>query len=134
MAAPDNPSTPTPQPVRVRVYGLVPLTRSQYVGQLALALVLLFCLGLVWWNLPPIREEFDASAPPMLRWIRFLLANLHLIIFVLAVLLALEAWIVFRRFAAAEKARRTPTGDTHDGTQPLAPVPEAGGGEPSPRP
>jgi hypothetical protein len=95
-------------PVQLKLYGLVRVTRRGYLLQLAFAAVLLAGMLVLWFRLPPEDAGADlAASSPALRALLYLLYHLPWVVLVLGLLFALEAFIVLRRFARAEAARRT---------------------------
>jgi hypothetical protein len=90
------------QAVRVKVYGLVPMTRRRYLVQLTFAVVLsLALLGLWWHSWPGVRAEMRASPTPATRWVVAALNAAPWVILAAMVQQAVESWFVLRRFAAA---------------------------------
>lgn len=88
------------QPVRVKLYGFLPITRGRYLAQVALGCALGGVLLVVWWlRWPAVREQMLALGSQDLG--RFLAFGEALPLVVLAVLglQALEALIVLRLFA-----------------------------------
>ena len=94
------------EPVRVKVYGLVSMTRRGYLMQLAgavtLVLVLLAFHYLRW---PEVRPDATKVRGQFQRYVIAFFDHVHWIAAVIAVLLALEAWLVLRRFARKEAER-----------------------------
>jgi hypothetical protein len=94
------------EPVRIKLYGLFSTTRRGYVRQLLVAGLL--CLALLSFrlSLPPLpaHEELLRNQPSF-RIILGFWTHLHWIVLGLMALLAVEALVVFRRFAR-EEARR----------------------------
>ncbi|MFO0877947.1 MAG: hypothetical protein U0840_11390 [Gemmataceae bacterium] len=92
-------------PVRIKLYGLVWMTRRRYVQQLVTAcgLAVLF-LGVWWWQWPVVRTRFDGADSPALA--RFLLVMDHVpwVLAGVVVLQLIEAFFVLRVFARREKA------------------------------
>ena len=98
-------STPPP-PVRIKLYGLFAVTRRGYLVILIIGVLLLGVLFGVWvvWVTRSLPAEAPAEGPG--RMVPLLLNHLYLLVLFLAVLLGLEAYVVFRRFARAEALRR----------------------------
>jgi hypothetical protein len=99
------------EPVRVKVYGLIPMTRRGYLTQLAVAaLLIVVVLALRWLVWPAKRPDPANVHEPRLRYVIAFFDNVHWIVAVVAVLLVLEAWLVLRRFARkeAEQASQPP--------------------------
>jgi len=94
------------EPVRIRLYGLITVTKRGYLMQLGLAGVLLVALLVVRMSVPLPLDKPDQPYPAPLAWMIFLLANLHWFVLGLAVLFAVEAFFVLRTFARAEAARQ----------------------------
>lgn len=95
-------------PIRIKLYGLLWLTRRGYLMQLAVSaalLVVLFVLWLSWLPATPAPSP-GVERPPGLRLALLLLGNLHWVLLAAAVLCSLEAWYVLRRFARAEAEQR----------------------------
>lgn len=96
------------KPVRIRLYGLVSMTKRGYVAQLTVATLLLIVLVVVRLSLPPLPHgRPDEPLPPALAWVVFLLENLHWFIAALAVLFTVEAYLVLKAFARAEAAQQS---------------------------
>jgi len=102
-------------PIRIKLYGLVSVTKRGYLTQLAFVVVLLLLLLILWLSAPPAVAVDLKEAPPELShsWVyrvglavRPLLNYLPWVIVVCALLAALEAFLVLRRFAREEEARR----------------------------
>ena len=100
-------------PIRVKLYGLVSVTKFGYLMQLGLVAVLLLVLLGVWAKLPPWHEVQNPAAgsgmrnlPPESVRLVSLLYNIPWIVLAIAVLVALEAFFVLRRFAREEALRR----------------------------
>ncbi len=104
-----------PSPVRIKVYGLISLTRRGYLICQALGLVLMVVFLLVWavfLRTPPSWPEPGAGRPVVAFW--GLVQNYLPGILLLTVLLeAVETYFVLRRFRRAEAG------------------PQAGGGQPN---
>jgi hypothetical protein len=94
------------EPVRVKVYGLVSMTRRGYLMQLAVGGLLIVTLLAFWWlRWPEVRPEPAKVRDAMLRRVVVFLDNLAWIVGAVAVLLPIEAWFVLRRFARKEAER-----------------------------
>lgn len=91
-------------PVRIRLYGLVSVTKRGYLIQLVVAAVVLAGLLLLRILAPPLPDA--AGTPSGLEFLAGFLRNLHWIVLALAALFALEAYIVLRRFGREEAKRR----------------------------
>ena len=95
-------------PVRVKLYGLIPITRRRYVAQFVFALVLSATLLLAWWLFwPRVRGSLEASRSEVMDGvIRFWNVAPYFILGIV-VLQLIEAWIVLRRFRR-KQAEGTP--------------------------
>jgi hypothetical protein len=93
-------------PIRIKLYGLVSVTKRSYLVQLAVVIVLLAVLLGVWMRLPSGAELRDL--PP--EYVRLLTALSYLpwVVLACALLVAAEAFVVLRRFAREEALRRAP--------------------------
>lgn len=111
MNAPDR-----PEPVRIKLYGLLSMTRRGYLAQLITGIVLLVSLFLAWYAFWPYRRlEPRAGGMGVTIW---LMHHLPWLLLILGLLFAVEAVIVLRRFRRAE-ARRSGSA----GPQPPNPPP-----------
>jgi hypothetical protein len=94
------------EPVRIKLYGLVSVTKRGYLTQLVMTGLLLI-VWLIWWSyLPPLPPRKEAQ-PAHVELMRFVVGNVPWIVLVLGLLLALEASIILRRFAREEALRRS---------------------------
>ncbi len=93
------------EPVRIKLYGLFPITKRRYVRQLVLTLLLLAVLMGMWWYLPLLLPP-ERAVPAHLEWALWGLRNLHWIAAALGGIVLVEAVLTFRAFAHAEAARR----------------------------
>jgi hypothetical protein len=100
-------------PIRIKLYGLVTMTKRGYLTQLAFVVVLLLLLLILWLSAPPPLDLKDAPPEVTHSWVykvgagvRPLLNYIPWVILICAVLCALEAYLVLRRFAREEEARR----------------------------
>jgi hypothetical protein len=95
-------------PVRIKLYGLVTVTKRGYLAQLAAAALMLAALVVIRAYVPPVgelaRQEYVPAAASAALWF---LTNLHWIALALAALFAVEAFFVLRRFAR-EEAKQPP--------------------------
>jgi len=96
------------EPVRIKLYGLVSMTRRGYLIQLTIGLALLAALAGLATYMPPLPNLAEEGKPQTLYvtvslWV---LRHLPWIVLTVAVLFALEAVIVLRRFARAESRER----------------------------
>jgi hypothetical protein len=96
-------------PIRIRLYGLMTVTKRGYLTQLALSVLLLVALLVIRLCLPDLSWVAESGAPARLQFFVWLLTNLHWIVLAFGILFALEAFIVLRAFAreeAKQKAER----------------------------
>lgn len=91
-------------PIRIKLYGLMSVTKRGYLVQLGVTVVLLAVLLGVWWRLPPAAES--ANLPPEFGRLLTALSYLPWVVLGIAVLVGLEAFVVLRRFGRAEALRR----------------------------
>ena len=94
-------------PVRVKLYGLIPITRRRYLTQFVVALVLSAALLLArWLYWPTVRRTLEAARSDALdAVIRFWDLAPYLIAGIV-VLQLIEAWIVLRRFGRIEAEQK----------------------------
>jgi hypothetical protein len=100
-------------PIRVKLYGLVSVTRRGYIIQLLFAGLMLVVLLSVWFiRWLAIREEMRGLELRSLDWVITLLDLTPWVVLGVAVLLSVEAWFVFRAFARkrAEQLPAQPPG------------------------
>jgi hypothetical protein len=94
--------------VRVKVYGLFPLTRRRYLWQAAfggLGLSLLFAVWLAAW--PQIAERLPhVRLDPWAAAVVAVVAQTPWILLALALFKAVEMWFVLRLFAVREAEQR----------------------------
>jgi hypothetical protein len=100
-------------PIRIKLYGLVSVTKRGYLTQLALVVVLLVLLLILWFSVPPAVDLKETPPELANSWkyqvgvrVRPLLLYLPWVVLLFALLFALEAFFVLRRFAREEEARR----------------------------
>jgi hypothetical protein len=97
-------------PVRIKLYGLFPVTRRGYVLQLAVAAGLLATLASFQFVLPPMPTPPEGKEyRPGVGLVVGLVNHSLWVALLLGSLFALEALIVLRRFARAEEAQRQQT-------------------------
>jgi hypothetical protein len=90
-------------PIRIKLYGLVSVTKRGYLVQLAVVVVLLaVLLGI--WALPSAGDVRDL--PPEYGRLLTFLHYLPWVVLACTVLVAVEAFVVLRRFAREEALRR----------------------------
>lgn len=95
------------EPVRIKLYGLIRVTKRGYVFQLGLTALLLAVLFVTWYLLlVNVQPNRDPKLPPAVAFVLAVLDLLPYVIPILAGLFATEAAVVLRRFAHAEAARR----------------------------
>src|SRR5262245_34258601 len=96
------------EPHRVKLYGLFFVTKRRYLVQLSVTIGLLLGLLGLWWYLPnvPLPAAREGELPPHLVAASWLLRNLHWLVIGLAILVAAEAILVFRRFSRVEAVHR----------------------------
>jgi hypothetical protein len=91
-------------PVRVKLYGLIPITRRRYVTQLVVALTLAAALLLAWWLYwPTVRGSLEASRSEVLDGVVRFWDIAPFVILGIVVLQVIEAWVVLRRFRLKSK-------------------------------
>lgn len=95
------------EPVRIRLYGILRLTRRGYLRMLACGLVLLLALwaALVFTPLPRPTVEPGLTPTGVILWL-WVRDHFHWIVLAAVVAEALEAFVVLRRFAAEEARQR----------------------------
>jgi hypothetical protein len=100
-------------PIRIKLYGLVSMTKRGYLTQLAFVVVLLVLLLILWLSAPPAVDLKDAPPEVVHSWVyqvgvrvRPLMDYLPWVILACALLCAVEAVFVLRRFAREEEAKR----------------------------
>jgi hypothetical protein len=107
------------EPVRIKLYGLVPMTRKRYLCQQAVAVGLTFVLLFVWYWMPspdaflppppgpskgmgPRLAEPVEELPPGLARFFWIIERLPWLVGLLWILIAVETAIVLRMFARKE--------------------------------
>ena len=95
-------------PVRIRLYGLFPRTKRQYVVQQVFAVVLMIPLLAIWfyWH---TQVELDLAGKPLPRYLANLVWIFDLIPWAVAILLtavALETVVVLKTFDRKEAAQQ----------------------------
>ena len=96
------------EPVRVKVYGVMSMTRRGYLMQLCIAIVFAAIL-LILWSLrwPKVKESLEAGQPsPVMQKVIAFWDRAPWVLSIICVLLAVEAWFVLRRFAQKEAERK----------------------------
>jgi hypothetical protein len=91
-------------PIRIKLYGLMSVTRRGYLVQLGAMVVLLVVLLVIWWWLPPAAGA--SNLPLEVQRLLTALNALPWVVLGIAVLVTLEAYFVLRRFAREEALRR----------------------------
>jgi hypothetical protein len=94
------------EPVRVKVYGLVPRTRSRYLVESAVALGFAAVLFIAWWlGWPVLRQRFERQElPAVVQVVRVVLEWAPWILLGALGIKLLEMMIVLRCFARRETA------------------------------
>jgi len=88
------------EPVRVKVYGLIPLTRRRYLGQVAVTTALGAVLLVVWWlRWPAFRHQLRQIPLPVAEWVVAVGDNLPWVLLAGAAVQGVEAYFALRRFA-----------------------------------
>jgi hypothetical protein len=119
----------TPGPVRVKVYGLLRMTRRTYLTCQAVGLVLLAAVLVVWALTPRPAPGPDGRLPPGANVLDLVLKLTPWAALLVLAAEAVETMLVLRAFARAEAERRTRTGPAHPPTL----TPHAEGIQPGPR-
>jgi hypothetical protein len=109
------------QPVRVKLYGLITLTRRGYFILLGLSVVCLLILLVLslWMRLregpwqPNAGRMEDGQLSPMVMVVRVFLSFLPWIVLGAAILQGIEAILVLRRFAREEALARARLPEEH---------------------
>lgn len=92
-------------PVRVKLYGLIPITRKRYLIQVGFALFLAAVLLVAWFLYwPTVRNSLRAANSPTLDRIVVFWNLAPVVVGSIVVLQAIEAWIVLRLFARKSAA------------------------------
>lgn len=100
------------EPVRVRLYGIVSLTRRRYLAQLAVAVLLAAGLMALWYfRWPTVRRALVAAQTPLMDRAVAFWDLAPWVIGALAVLQVAEAFFVLRAFRRKEAERGV--GGTH---------------------
>jgi hypothetical protein len=92
-------------PIRIKLYGIFPITKRGYIAQLVVMAVLLVLLLIAWGRIPrtdDILHRLPAEYQlivAFLRWIPWMVLGF-------ALLITTEAFFVLRRFAREEASRR----------------------------
>ncbi|MFO0843799.1 MAG: hypothetical protein U0797_15625 [Gemmataceae bacterium] len=98
------------QPVRIKLYGVLTMTRGRYLAQLGAALALAaVALGLWWWRWAEFRDRLAVADDPALGRFVAVMNALPWIVLAAVALQLLEAFFVLRRFRR-EEARQTQPG------------------------
>ena len=91
-------------PIRIKLYGIFSVTRRGYVAQLVIAALLLIGWVGMWLYL---RRNTNPADDPAVARIRQFFDWIPWLALAIAILYAIEAYFVFRRFAREEARRRT---------------------------
>jgi hypothetical protein len=95
------------EPVRVRLYGLVSLTRRHYLMQLAVVVVLAAGLLALWWfRWPDVRKALRAAQSPVMDKAIVFFDAAPWVVGAVAVLQAVEAFFVLRAFRRKEAEKK----------------------------
>jgi len=98
------------EPVRIRLYGLLSVTRRGYLTQLGLGAFLLFCLLVLWYYLPTLlpapRGDKPEQVLPSVELVRKFRDALPWVVLGIAALFGIEAYVVLRRFAQKERLQQ----------------------------
>jgi len=95
------------EPARIKLYGLVSMTRRAYLVQLVIAAALLVVLFALWAYLPPPHPASPEHPLPFLAEAAvWLVRRLPWFLLGLAGLYVIEAVIVLRRFARQEALQK----------------------------
>jgi hypothetical protein len=90
-------------PARVKLYGLIPMTRRRYLVQLVVALVLSAGLLVGWWLYwPTVRASLEAARSDVLDRVILFWDLAPWVIGGIVVLQVIEAWVVLRKFRSLE--------------------------------
>jgi hypothetical protein len=94
------------EPIRVKIYGLVPRTRRRYLIESALALGFTTVLFIAWWlGWPVLHQRFaQQELPPFVQVVRFVLEWAPEILLVALAIKLVEMMIVLRCFTHRETA------------------------------
>jgi hypothetical protein len=99
---------PPDEPVRVRLYGLIPMTRGRYLTQAALLVLLAAVVMAAWLILWMPRLTAARDASPQLASIQTCLSYLPWALLALVTAQGVETIFVLRAFARKEAGRRNP--------------------------
>jgi hypothetical protein len=90
-------------PIRIRLYGLVSVTKRGYIAQLVVAGIMLVALVVLWLY---TRSKLDPSISEGVAHMRQMFDYLPWVVLAITLLYVLEATLVLRRFAREEAKRR----------------------------
>jgi hypothetical protein len=93
-----------PDPVRIKLYGVLTLTRRTYYVLLGLGVLLLAAWLLAWANLPRLNDDPEAQA--MTRVWVWTWNNMPWLVLGGVLLAFIEVWFVLRKFSREEAAQR----------------------------
>jgi hypothetical protein len=87
------------QPVRVKVYGIFSVTKSKYIAQVAMTVIIAVALFFAWQSFPRVTGP---NTPPEIAQIMWWVDRALYLIGAILCLVAIEAYFVFRAFARKE--------------------------------
>jgi hypothetical protein len=94
------------EPVRVKLYGLVSMTRRRYLAQVVVFFTLCAALLAVWWfRWPAARTRMKQAPSPVIDRLIAFWNVAPWVILGLALVQTLEAWYVLRLFRRKEAER-----------------------------
>jgi hypothetical protein len=98
------------EPVRVKVYGLYPLTKRRYLTQAVAGVVMAVLILVGWWfGWPPLRDRLmQRELPAAMTAVVAVLNNVPWILLAALVFKAIEVFFVLRAFARKETALTSP--------------------------
>ena len=95
------------EPVRVRVYGLYPLTKRRYLTQAVAGVVMAALIFVGWWfGWPPLRDRLaQRELPATMAFVVAVLNHVPWILLAALAFKAVEVYFVLRAFARKEGER-----------------------------
>jgi hypothetical protein len=102
------------EPVRIKLYGLVWMTRRRYLAQVITAALLAVALLSFWWlRWPSVRAMMERSPTPVTERVVAFVTIMPWLILAGALVQGIEAWYVLRLFARkeAERSQAQPQGE-----------------------